>query len=81
LNALDQTGKLNSNNNNLGRVISGLESKDVKQLRGELFRLRACKELGWENIEFLEESVKSMGGNIDRYIDISTTSGKHIETK
>ena len=62
---------------NIKKVLDGLVS-DPPALFGELFRLRACQELGWHNILDLEWYTKGRQG---RYIDIVTRNNLHIETK
>ncbi|GLR19035.1 hypothetical protein GCM10007940_36510 [Portibacter lacus] len=67
-------------------VRSGLQSTDIAQLRGELFRLRRCEDYGWENLRALEEYIKAApnsGYTKGRHPDISplTPPPHFIETK
>ncbi|CAN1537858.1 hypothetical protein MCERE19_01624 [Spirosomataceae bacterium] len=76
---LDEIGKLDpAKGTNFGLVISGLKTDFPPTMYGQIFRLRACKELGWANVDALEKTVGTGGS---RYMDIVTKTGKYIETK
>ena len=65
---------------NVKKIIAGLKS-NPPELFGELFRMRACEEIGWANVTGLEKTALKDAGGADRYIDIVVKGRMNIETK
>ena len=66
---------------NIKSVTAALRDREYAAFYGEAFRLRACEEVGWQNIKDLEMTILKNTGRADRYVDIVLKNDIRIETK